>query len=200
MSLLLETPRLIIRQFRDSDLEAFVAYRNDPEVYRYQGWKTPYLREYAADFIARTKAVTPGTPGEWLQLAIERRPLAPGERAEGEGMIGDIAFHITRSNPRQAYLGYTLARSAWGQGYASEAAHKLLDYLFRVLDLHRVIADCDIDNAASIRLLERLGFRREAHNLESFWLEGESRWGSEYLYALLQREWLSRTAFWASVR
>ena len=81
---------------------------------------------------------------------------------------------VTRSNPRQAYLGYTLARSAWGQGYASEAARKLLDYLFRVLDLHRVIADCDVDNAASIRLLERLGFRREAHYLESFWFESEA--------------------------
>jgi RimJ/RimL family protein N-acetyltransferase len=192
MFLPLETPRLIIRQFRDSDLEPFVAYRNDPVVYRYQGWKTPYLREDAADFIARIKNVNPGMPGEWLQLAIEGKD-------SGE-MLGDIAFHVTRSNPRQAYLGYTLARSAWGQGYASEAARKLLDYLFRVLDLHRVLADCDVDNAASIRLLERLGFRCEAHYIESFWLENESRWGSEYLYAILQREWISRTAFWASVR
>jgi len=201
MSISLETPRLIIRQFRASDLDSFVAYRSDPEVYRYQGWKTPYLREDGMEFIDRAKLAIPGTPGEWLQLAIERRPLALGERAEGEGMIiGDIAFHITRSNPRQAYLGYTLARSAWGQGYASEAVRKILDYLFRVLDLHRVIADCDVDNSASIRLLERLGFRREAHYLESFWLESESRWGSEYLYAMLQREWVSRTAFWASVR
>jgi RimJ/RimL family protein N-acetyltransferase len=199
MPLTLETPRLVIRQFRDSDLEPFVAYRNDPEVYRYQGWKTPYRREDGMEFIAMAARAVPGTPGEWLQLAIERRPLAPGERAEGnptqggEGMIiGDIAFHVPRSNPRQAYLGYTLARSAWGQGYASEAARKLLDYLFRVLNLHRVIADCDVDNAASIRLLERLGFRREAHYIESFWFESESRWGSEYLYAILQREWILR--------
>jgi RimJ/RimL family protein N-acetyltransferase len=167
MSFPLETSRLIVRYFRDSDLEPFVAYRNDPEVYRYQGWKVPYLREDAADFIVRLKNITPGMPGEWLQLAIECK--------ESGEMLGDIAFHITGSNPRQAYLGYTLARSAWGQGYASEAAHKLLDYLFRVLDLHRVVADCDVDNAASIRLLERLGFRREAHYLESFWVENEAR-------------------------
>jgi RimJ/RimL family protein N-acetyltransferase len=184
MSLTLETPRLIIRQFCDSDLEPFLAYRNDPEVYRYQGWKTPYPREDGLDFVASAKIAIPGTPGEWLQLAIENK-------ASGE-MLGDIAFHVTRSNPRQAYLGYTLARSAWGQGYASEAARKTLDYLFRVLDLHRVIADCDVDNAASIRLLERLGFRREAHYLESFWIETEACWGSEYLYALLQREWILR--------
>jgi RimJ/RimL family protein N-acetyltransferase len=192
MPISLETHRLIIRQFRDSDLESFIAYRNDPDVYRYQGWKTPYLREDGLEFIARTKTVIPGTPGEWTQLVIECKDSAE--------VLGDIAFHIIRSNPRQAYLGYTLARFAWGQGYASEAARKTLDYLFRVLDLHRVIADCDVDNAASIHLLERLGFRREAHYMESFWFESESRWGSEYLYAMLQREWVFRTAFWASVR
>ena len=184
MSLTLETPRLLIRQFRDSDLESFVAYRNDPEVYRYQGWKTPYRREDGTEFITRAASAMPGSPGEWLQLAIECK--------ESGKMLGDIAFHVIRSNPRQAYLGYTLARSAWGQGYASEAARKLLDYLFRVLNLHRVIADCDVDNAASVRLLERLGFRREAHYIESFWFESESRWGSKYLYAMLQREWILR--------
>lgn len=180
----LETPRLLLRSFRDSDLEPFLAYRNDPEVFRYQGWKTPYLREDAVEFVAEAQIIQPGTPGVWMQLAIESR--------ETGALLGDIAFHLTKSNPRMAYLGYTLARASWGQGYASEAAHKVLDYLFRVLDLHRVVADCDVDNQASIRLLERLGFRREAHYLESFWLEHENRWGSEYLYALLQREWLLR--------
>jgi RimJ/RimL family protein N-acetyltransferase len=184
MPFFLETPRLILRSFQDSDLEPFFAYRNDPEVSRYQGWKTPFLREAAAEFIAEAKIIQPGTPGVWMQLALESR--------ETGALLGDIAFHLTKSNPRVAYLGYSLARASWGQGYASEAARKVLDYLFRVLDLHRVVADCDVDNQASIRLLERLGFRREAHYLESFWFEHENRWGSEYLYALLQREWLLR--------
>ena len=185
MAFILETPRLILRSFRDSDLEPFLAYRNDPQVYRYQGWKTPFLRVDGEKFISEMKLAVPGTPGEWLQLAIECRE-------GGETIIGDVAFHITKSNPRMAYLGYTLARSAWGQGYAGEAALKVLDYLFRVLDLHRIVADCDVANTASIRLLERLGFRREAHYIESFWLEKEGVWGSEYLYALLQREWVLR--------
>jgi aminoglycoside 6'-N-acetyltransferase len=185
MTLTLETPRLILRPFRDSDLELFLAYRNDPKVYRYQGWRTPFSRADALEFIAKMKTAVPGIAGEWLQLAIVR--------CEADDIIlGDIAFHITRSNPRLAYLGYTLARSAWGQGYAGEAARKLLDYLFSVLDLHRVVADCDVDNAASIRLLERLGFRREAHHIESYWLEATGAWSSEYLYAMLQREWLLR--------
>lgn len=184
MTLILETPRLILRQFRDADLEPFLAYRNDPDVSRFQGWNTPYLRSDALEFVAQMKASIPGTPGEWMQLALERKD-------NGE-MIGDMAFYIAKSNPRKADLGYSLARSAWRQGFAREAAMKTLDYLFRVLDLHRVVADCDVDNTASIRLLERLGFRREAHFIESFWLVAGARWGSEYQYAVLQREWLLR--------
>jgi RimJ/RimL family protein N-acetyltransferase len=184
MSLILETPRLILRPFCDADLEPFLAYRNDPQVYRYQGWETPFLRADGLEFIGQMKAVIPGTPGEWMQFAIERKD-------DGE-MIGDMAFYIARSNPRLANLGYSLARSAWGQGYAREAASKTLDYLFRVLDLHRVIADCDVDNVASIRLLEYFGFRREAHFIESFWLVESAIWGSEYQYALLEREWFLR--------
>ena len=184
MSLVLETPRLILRQFCAADLEPFVAYRNDPEVYRYQGWQIPYLRVDGENFIQQIKQSVPGTPGEWLQLAIVPRG--------GTALVGDVAFHITRTNPRLAYLGYSLSRSAWGQGYASEAVSKLVDYLFRVLDIHRVVADCDVKNSASIRLLERLRFRREAHYLESYWWDQEGTWGSEYLYALLQRDWILR--------
>lgn len=184
MSFSLETSRLILRSFRDSDLETFLSYRNDPDVFRYQGWKTPFLREDATEYIAHAKDAIPGTPGEWLPLALERK--------DNGQMIGDIAFHITKSNPRQAYLGYTLSRSAWKQGYASEAVRKVLDQLFNNFNLHRIMADCDVENDASIRLLERLGFRREAHYLESFWLESQAAWGSEYLYAMLQREWILR--------
>jgi RimJ/RimL family protein N-acetyltransferase len=180
----LETSRLILRTFHESDIESFLLYRNDDRVNRYQGWDVPYLREDAVQFITSMQANNPGMPGEWLQIAIERKD-------NGE-MIGDIAFHVTKSNPRLAYLGYSLAHSSWGYGFASEAVCKTLDYLFRVLDLHRVVADCDVGNAASIRLLERLGFRREAHYIESYWLSSKETWGSEYLYAILQREWILR--------
>lgn len=189
MTMQLATPRLIVRSFCKPDLEAFLAYRNDPEVYRFQGWKIPFMRVDGEKFIEKMGDAVPGTPGEWLQLAIElKEPTQPG----GQSLVGDVAFHITRSNPRMAYLGYTLARCAWGKGYASEAVSRLLDFLFAELKLHRVVADCDVENGASSRLLERLGFRREGHFIDSFWLEREETWGSEYMYALLEREWLLR--------
>lgn len=183
MTLVLKTLRLQLRPFCDADYGTFFTYRNDPLVYRYQGWKVPYLPAYAHEFIEKMKIAVPGTPGEWYQFAI-----VPHDSSNY--MIGDVAFHVTRTNPRLAYIGYTLMPSAWGHGYANEAVRRLLDFLFRELNLHRVLAECDVDNLASVRLLERLRFRREGHYIENYWLERESAWGSEYLYAMLQKEWI----------
>jgi RimJ/RimL family protein N-acetyltransferase len=197
MTFSLSTPRLLIRPFRETDLEPFLAYRNDPLVAEYQGWDVPYARERAQDFIHEMKTKQ-FIAGEWLQLAVELHPfpLSPGERGResptqgGEGLIGDLALHRMQTDPRQAYLGYTFARAHWGHGYATESVHRLLDHLFREIGLHRIVAECDVLNSASYRLLERLGFRREAHFVENLWFKG--RWSSEYHYALLQKEWLLR--------
>jgi aminoglycoside 6'-N-acetyltransferase len=177
--LILETPRLILRPFQDSDLESFATYRSDPEVERYQGWKAPYSVDKAAEFIAEMKQKQPAIQGEWYQLAIEL--------IHGIHLIGDCAFHILADDSRQAEIGFTLARKYQGYGYATEAVTRLLDYMFRDLDLHRVMATCDVENLASACLLERVGMRREGHFVENIWFKGN--WGSEYLYALLQREW-----------
>ena len=102
-------------------------------------------------------------------------------------MIGDCAFCVLTEDPRQAEIGYTLARAHQGNGLASEAVLRLLAYLFDTLGLHRVRARCDADNLASAKLLERVGMRREAHYIENAWFKG--KWGSEYEYAILDKEW-----------
>jgi aminoglycoside 6'-N-acetyltransferase len=121
----------------------------------------------------------PGIPGEWYQLAIERKQEA--------GLIGDCAFHVFAHDTRQAEIGFSLARQYQGYGYATEAVMRLLEYLLGGLGLHRVTATCDAENHASAKLLERVGMRREGHLIENIWFKGA--WGSEYLYALLHREW-----------
>jgi len=174
----LVTERLLLRHFHESDLDAFHAYRNDPEVFRYQGWHVPYLRETAAEFIAEMKDAVPGAEGRWFQTAVQRK--------SDHALIGDVAFCPMRGDARQAFFGFTLARCFWGQGYAAEAAQAVLDYLFRELEMHRIVAEIDTENTHSIRLLERLGFRREAHHVESY--PTENGWRDEYVYALLERE------------
>ena len=175
----LETDRLILRSFQDSDLETFVAYRSDPQVARYQGWDAPYNRETAKAFIAEMRQKTPGIRGEWYQIAVELK-------ANGE-MIGDCAFHVLPQDGEQAEIGFTFSRSHQGKGYATEAVTRMLAYLFGELGLHRVQAICDAENSASARLLERVGMRREAHFVENIWFK--ESWGSEYAYAMLKKEW-----------
>ena len=175
----LEAKRLFLRHFSDNDLDKFLAYRSDPDVARYQGWSIPYELDAGRAFVTEMKNAIPGTPGKWFQAAVELK--------SSKELIGDCAFHVMANDKRQAYIGITLARSYWGNGYGEEACHSLLDYLFGELGLHRVVAECDVENIASFTLLERLGFRREAHLIENIWFKGA--WGSEFHYAMLEREW-----------
>jgi RimJ/RimL family protein N-acetyltransferase len=174
-----ETPRLILRPFEDRDAVPFAAYRSDPEVARYQGWEAPYSLAQAEEFVSEMKARIPGAPGKWYQIAIE-------SKADGI-LIGDCAFKRPDDEPRVAELGLTMARAYHRLGYGSEAMQVLLDDLFVSFDLHRVFANCDPQNAAPIRLLEKLGFRHEGCFRKSLWLKGE--WVDEDWYAILDREW-----------
>ena len=168
-----------MRAFQDRDIQDFAEYRSDPDVAKYQDWDAPYSMEKATQFVEEMKAIRPGTPGEWYQIAIELK--------ERGNLIGDCAFHILAEDAQQAEIGFTLSRMHQGKGYATEAVTRLLDYLFGELRLHRIRATCDVENLASSRLLERIGMRREAHFVENIWFKG--KWGSEYAYGLLQHEW-----------
>lgn len=174
----IETARLILRRPAEEDLAPFMAYLNDPLVARYQSWES-YTEEQARAVIERQKGVEPGTPGQWFTFAAELK--------ETGVMIGHVALSVKADDPRQAEIGFTFARGQQGQGLAREAAEAVLDYAFGVLGLHRVSAVADCENARSVALLERLGMRREGHFVENVWFKGA--WGSEYLYAVLRREW-----------
>jgi aminoglycoside 6'-N-acetyltransferase len=173
------TARLILRNFLEDDLGSFLAYRNDPLVAKYQGWGIPYPREKGEAFLSSMKERVAPKQGDWTQFAIELKET-------GE-MIGDLGCYIDKNDIRQARIGFTLAAKHWRKGYITEVIPLLLDYLFEDMDMHRIVADCDADNVASYRTLEKLGFRREAHFVESFLVDGV--YTSEYHYGLLQREW-----------
>ncbi len=177
----LETPRLRLRHFVDSDLLAFMAYRKDPEVARYQSWESINDPEARA-FIQEQKAIQPGVPGKGFQIAIELK-------AKGV-LIGDCYFKINELDDRQAEIGFSLSHAYQRQGFATEAVSCFINYAFLTFDLHRIIAITDCENAASIALLEHLGMRREGHFLKNVWFKG--KWGDEYLYAILKEEWQSK--------
>jgi RimJ/RimL family protein N-acetyltransferase len=176
----LHSARLVLRRFNDADLQPFLAYRNDPEVARYQSWSACSLAE-ATEFIQQQKSGQPGVPGRWLQIAIA---------LENSGLlIGDCAFQVHAKDERQATIGVTLATAYQGRGFAAESLTCLFDYLFRHMRLHRVVADTDPRNTRAWTLLEHLGMRREGHLIQSLWFKGS--WADEYVYAVLKEDWLS---------
>lgn len=148
---------------------------------RYQSWET-FGPDDAARLIEAQLTAEPDIPGTWFQLAIV-------EAATGE-VIGDCGLHCPPEDSRQTEIGITLAPLHQGRGYAYEAINCLLDYLFGSLDKHRVFATTDVLNRAAAMLFRRLGFRQEAHLVENLWFKGQ--WGSEYVFAMLQREWKER--------
>ena len=177
----LETPRLVIRRFRSAvDLEAFLAYRNDPEVARFQGWEIPYPRNVAADLIRRQSRSDPDD-AEGFQFAIALK--------DSDQLIGDCYLRC-RKEDRSGDLGYTIAREYQGQGFASEAVGCVIDYAFREMGLNRIVATTECRNLRSIAMLERLGFRREGHLHQSSVFREGVGWQDEYLYAILDHEWL----------
>jgi RimJ/RimL family protein N-acetyltransferase len=86
-----------------------------------------------------------------------------------------------------AWIGYVINPRCWGRGYATEAAREMLRFGFGELELHRIEATCDVLNAASARVLEKIGMQREGLLREHMWLR--DRWRSSYLYSILADEW-----------
>src|SRR5262245_44204677 len=93
--------RILLRRFRDADLLPFLAYRNDPEVARYQSWESLSVQEGSA-FVEEQQALQLGSPGQWFQFAIE---------IEASGLLaGDCALKVSEQERREAEIGFTLSR------------------------------------------------------------------------------------------
>jgi RimJ/RimL family protein N-acetyltransferase len=180
--LMLRSPRLLLRPLCLEDAAPLAAYRAIPEVARFQCWESFGLAD-AVRLVAEQAEVVPDTPGTWLQLALVLSSSA--------AVIGDCGIHFRGDDPQQVELGVTLAPTYQGQGLATEALGIVLEYVFHRLGKHRVTAVTDAENHAAAGLFRRLGFRQEAHYVENVWFKGA--WGSEYLFALLRREWEERT-------
>ena len=173
----LTTARLRIDDLATADADALFAYRADPTVARFQGWR-PARREDASDFIARQLATPPDAPG-WRQRAIRLH--------DDRRLIGDIGVNLPADADESVEFGISLAPAVHGRGYAAEAMHALLGWVFETAGRRRVHASVDPRNTASVALLRRLGMRQEAHFRESLHLHGE--WVDDVVFALLAREW-----------
>ncbi len=172
------TERLLIRHLELAHLADFQLYRSNPEVTKYQGFDVMTI-EQAQTFIVDNAVKYYGTPGEWVQYALEHR--------ETGRLIGDCAIKLDLYAPDTAEIGMTISPLEQKKGYAKEAISAILAFLFERKEIRRIVEIVDAENKASIKLLESIGFRKEGHFIENIFFKG--KWGSEYQYAMLKREW-----------
>ncbi|NID15474.1 GNAT family N-acetyltransferase [Luteibacter yeojuensis] len=172
------TPRLRLDRLAADDAPVLYAYRGDDAVARFQGWKPGELAEVEA-FIAKQSGQAFAAPDSWFQLAIR-------ERASGE-LVGDLGIHFPARHVDAIEFGVTLMPARQGRGYAREALGAVLDLAFGAWGYRRAVGSVDPRNVASMALLRSLGFRQEAHHVESCLVRGE--WTDDVVFALLAREW-----------
>jgi RimJ/RimL family protein N-acetyltransferase len=115
--------------------------------------------------------------------------LAVEEAAIGR-VVGEVVLVFTSAAHRQGVVGWSIHPEAQGRGYATEAAAELLRLGFDGLGLHRITAEADPRNEASIRVMDKLGMRREGSHLETMWTKGE--WVGSHVSAMLEDEWRAR--------
>lgn len=172
----INSERLKLREITQEDFQAVHEYASDPETVKYMPFG-PNTKEETQEFINRNLKRQQEKPrtdyGLGIILKHENR------------LIGACGMHSVTEI--QASIGYTLNRSYWGHGYATEVAKALVGYLFCELGVHRVFASCDPRNLASIRVLEKVGMCFEGRLRENMLIHGE--YCDSLIFGVLVDEW-----------
>ncbi len=168
------TPRLALRLPRLSDVPLLTRYMNDPRVsLPLTARHAPYTRPQEIAWV--NDSIRAATKGEKLNLAITRR--------EGGTLVGGIGLEVPDWENGHGWTGYWRVPQHWHQGYASEAASAVCQVAFGRLKLHRIDANVFDFNPRSMRLLKRLGFKREGRRRETY--HRGHRWHDELAFGLL---------------
>jgi len=169
--------RVSLRPITERDIDSLYNIFSDPEVMRY--WSSPPIEDREAARRLLSDIQDMFQRRLYFQWGIARRT--------DDALIGTSTLFHVESNNHRAEIGYALCRAEWGRGYMQEALRALIGYAFSELRLHRIEADVDPRNMASIRTLERLGFEKEGYLRERWMVNGEVQ--DALFYGLLRREW-----------
>ena len=174
----LQTKRLIIRPFLSQDAQDLYEYLSDPQIYRYE----------------------PGEPINLEQAKIYAAEMAKNDHLwavvlkSEKKVIGQLYFSQQEPEHLMTWeLGYRMSPVYQHLGYGSEAAQALVNFGFRMLHVHRVVAFCHPDNIASWKLLEKIGFHREGLLRKNIYFRkdeaGNPLWWDSYAYARLEEKY-----------
>ena len=187
-SLPIETDRLTLRRYVENDYDDLLKLQSNPDVTRYLLYdvRTP---EQVKEALTGRLADVPMTDlslwrdGQALTVAVVLRDTGRH--------LGEVTLFMNNVEQRTGEIGYVFHPESHGHGYAAEASAELLRLGFEELGLHRIIARLDARNTGSVKLLERLGLRQEAHFVQNEYLKGE--WTDELVFAMLYSEWDKRS-------
>lgn len=174
----IHTDRLVLRPVAESDAERLLEFWNLPEVRRW------VLRgEYSLSDMTMMLRRSASRPNDHTQAVLL------GGVVIGTVNLELVDGYLQPGGPTQTVgdVGYTFDPAYGGQGHATEATRAVVDHAFDSLGVRRVTAGLFADNLPSVRLLERLGMRREQHGVRDSW-HAELGWVDGYTYALLADE------------
>lgn len=174
----LETDRLLIRPLFEHDAEAIFAMCSNTNMTRFTLWDTHRNMDDTLQFVHHYAIM------RYLDRLPE--PMAIVLKAEGEPLVGTVGCFWVSIADEAMEMGYNVAESHWGHGYAVEAGRKMIEHVFAVYPVHRLQLRIFDGNHASVRVAEKLGFRLDGI-LRSALLRYERRWDIR-IYSLLKDE------------
>lgn len=179
MTILLKTPRLIIRELASSDHRAILAFANDGSINRHLAFGSIASESGTHEYISKALSAATTKPRLSYKLAMGIKP--------SDELCGSCWLDIEDQDSKNASIGYFVDKKHWGNGYATEMVKALIHFGFTDLDLHRIFANCDAENPATRRVLQKVGMKEEGflreHCLRSY------GWANVCIYGILGSEW-----------
>jgi len=175
----IQTPRLTLREWSQADIPLIYQLLSDPDVAGFNTIGIPTSVQVVQDLLQPT-------------LDDQQQPTRKHYgwsmmRNSDETFLGEIGLNLAAVKFKSAEIYYSVARAHWGKGYASEAAKAVVQFVFETLQLHRLEAGVATFNPGSIRVLEKMGMRREGLRRKILPIDGE--WIDNYLYAMLAEDY-----------
>jgi ribosomal-protein-alanine N-acetyltransferase len=155
--------RLLLRKITDRDVNEIFFLRSDEEVMRYIDKAPAESLDDAYDFIKKITGLEKNTDAITWAITLKADPK----------LIGTICLWNIQKEHYRAEVGYNLHPAYWGKGIMNEAILEVINYGFDIMKLHSIEANVNPDNRASIKLLERNNFTREAYYRENYYFNGK---------------------------
>ncbi|GAB3937101.1 GNAT family protein [Kribbella albertanoniae] len=181
-SLPIETDRLTLRRYVESDYDDLLKLQSNPDVARFLLYDAKTPEQVKESLASRLADVPMDGPDQALTVAVILR--------ETGQHVGEVTLFVHNFEHQGGEIGFVFHPESHGHGYAAEASLALLRLGFEELGMHRIIGRLDATNTSSAKLLQRLGFRQEAHFVRNEFLKGQ--WTDEAVFAMLRDEWLQR--------